>query len=93
MKYPLLTKDLQLISLLVWNVGINDESVSIQENNDPSSDPASILSLGRNNRPTGGTSYKRERATWEATRVKIHPAITLPLTGEYRIAMSNAHSI
>ena len=61
------------------SVGINNERISIQENNDPNNDPASIPSLGRNNRPTGGTRYDRERATWEATRVKIHPAITLPL--------------
>ena len=36
--------------------------------------PASIPSLGRNNRPTGGARFERERARWEATRVKIHPA-------------------
>ena len=46
-------------------------------------------SHGRNSGPRGGPRMERERQRWEESRVKIHPAIKLPLTSRYKIAMSD----
>eukprot|EP00543_Licmophora_paradoxa_P019109 CAMPEP_0202474244 /NCGR_PEP_ID=MMETSP1360-20130828/92277_1 /ASSEMBLY_ACC=CAM_ASM_000848 /TAXON_ID=515479 /ORGANISM="Licmophora paradoxa, Strain CCMP2313" /LENGTH=362 /DNA_ID=CAMNT_0049101351 /DNA_START=30 /DNA_END=1118 /DNA_ORIENTATION=- len=45
-------------------------------------------SHARKERPTGGARVMIEKEKWEETRIKVHPAITLPLTHQYQTMMN-----